>query len=154
MENTSKLDPMKTRDRAYYRQRQKNRVFTELVRFFADEAERRQITKKDLAEALAKDPAQITRWLSAPSNFELDTLSDILLALGAEMDHRIVRFSDRANANYAHPLVVAQPKMTVEISRPKPSADSSALKPTGALKVTTQGSADLHIVPALAVAEP
>jgi hypothetical protein len=58
-----------------------------------------------LAELLAKDPSQITRWLSAPSNFELDTLSDILLALGAEMDHRIVRFGDRIKPNYAHPLI-------------------------------------------------
>jgi hypothetical protein len=103
MENTSKPNSIKKRDVAYYRQRQKNRVFTELVKFFAEEAERRQITKKDLATALARDPAQITRWLSAPSNFELDTLSDILLALGAEMDHRIVRFDDRPKPNYAHP---------------------------------------------------
>lgn len=47
------------------------------------------------AAALEKDPAQITRWLSAPSNFELDTLSDILLALGAEMEHRIVAIEER-----------------------------------------------------------
>jgi hypothetical protein len=105
MANTSKLNPMKRRDVAYYRQRQKNRVFTQLVEFFAEEAERRGITKKELAEAIAKDPAQITRWFSAPSNFEMDTLSDILLALGAEMDHKIVRFADRAKPNYAHPLV-------------------------------------------------
>src|ERR1700738_617125 len=95
MANTSKLNPMKRRDVAYYRQRQKNRVFTALVEFFAQEAERRGVTKKQLAESLSKDPSQITRWLSAPSNFEIDTLSDILLALDAEMDHRIVRFSDR-----------------------------------------------------------
>ena len=109
MENTSKLSPKKRRDAAYYRQRQKNRVFTELARFYAEEVERRGITKKDLAAALSKDPAQITRWLSAPSNFELDTLSDILLALDAEMDHRIVRFDDRARPNQVHPLVPTQP---------------------------------------------
>lgn len=96
---------MKRRDVAYYRQRQKNRVFTSLVEFFAEEAERRGVTKKQLAEALSKDPAQITRWLSAPSNFELDTLSDLLLALDAELDHRIVRFCDRAKPNYTHPLI-------------------------------------------------
>ncbi|WP_143099558.1 helix-turn-helix domain-containing protein [Bradyrhizobium sp. cf659] len=105
MVNTSKLNPMKRRDVAYYRQRQKNRVFTALVEFFAQEAERRGITKKQLAESLSKDPSQVTRWLSSPSNFELDTLSDLLLALDAELDHRIVRFSDRARPNYAHPLV-------------------------------------------------
>jgi hypothetical protein len=106
MANTSKNKPASRRDVAYFRQRQKNRVFTELVSFFAQEAERSGMTKKELAELLAKDPAQITRWLSAPSNFELDTLSDILLALGAEMDHRIVRFADRAKPNYVHPMII------------------------------------------------
>jgi Helix-turn-helix len=105
MPNTSKHEPPSRRDVAYYRQRQKNRVFTDLVRFYAEEAERTGITRKELSELIGKDPAQITRWLSAPSNFELDTLSDVLLALGAEMDHRIVRFSERSPSNYTHPLV-------------------------------------------------
>jgi hypothetical protein len=96
MGNTSSENrPLKRRDIAYYRQRQKNRVFTALAAFFADEARQGNVTKKELAIRLGRDPAQITRWLSAPSNFELDTLSDILLAMGAEMDHEIVRFQDR-----------------------------------------------------------
>ena len=37
-----------------------------IVEFFAQEAERRGFTKKQLAEVLSKDPSQITRWLSAP----------------------------------------------------------------------------------------
>jgi transcriptional regulator with XRE-family HTH domain len=75
------------------------------VEFFAQKAERRGVTKKDLAEALSKNPSQITRWLSAPSNFELDTLSEILLAMDAEMEHRIVRFTDRPKPNFMHPLI-------------------------------------------------
>lgn len=130
MENTSKLDPLKRRDRAYYRQRQKNRIFTELAQFFAEEAEKHGLSKKDLAEALAKDPAQITRWLSAPSNFELDTLSDILLALGAEMDHRIVRFADRAKPNDIHPLVAEQTKMVIKANRSGSLTSSRAPVPT------------------------
>lgn len=140
------------RDRAYYRQRQKNHVFTELVQFFADEAERRQITKKELADALGKDPAQITRWLSAPSNFELDTLSDILLVLGAEMDHRIVRFSDRAKANDAHPLAVAPAPMKMEVTRPRSLGQSYTHNPAKGLKVITRRS-DLKIESAIAVLE-
>lgn len=152
MENTLKLDPMKRRDRAYYRQRQKNHVFMELVQFFADEAERRGITKKDLAEAVARDPAQITRWLSAPSNFELDTLSDILLALGAEMDHRIVRFSDRAKPNEIHPLLMGKPQMTIEIGHPKPRTTGPNPGPTQMLKVTAR-QPDLKIESSIAVSE-
>ena len=118
---------MKRRDVSYYRQRQKNRVFTELVQFFAQEAERRGITKKDLAAALGKDPAQITRWLSAPANFELDTLSDLLLALDAEMDHKIVRFEDRPKPNYAHPLIANHTGTELKIVAPGlPSSTTSA----------------------------
>jgi Helix-turn-helix len=125
MANTSKLNPMKRRDVAYYRQRQKNHVFTALVEFFAEEAQRRGVTKKQLAETLSKDPSQITRWLSAPSNFELDTVSDLLLALGAEMDHKIVRFSDRQKPNYAHPLMA---KCIATVTRPPAVSASSSIK--------------------------
>jgi transcriptional regulator with XRE-family HTH domain len=97
--------PVPERDIQYYRQRHKNRVFEEIVAFFAEEAERRGITKKDIADRLRRDPAQITRWLSSPTNLTLDTISDILLALNAEMDHRVVRLSERPKANVMHPLI-------------------------------------------------
>src|SRR5208282_3088978 len=51
------------------------------MRAFRPPVTQGNVTKKELAIRLGKDPAQITRWLSAPSNFELDTLSDILLAM-------------------------------------------------------------------------
>ena len=106
MEGTSGIRrTISDRNIFYYRQRQKNRVFSEIAAFFAEEAERTGVTKRDLADALRRDPSQITRWLSAPSNLTLDTLSDLLLALGAEMDHSICRFDDRAQPNAAHPLV-------------------------------------------------
>ena len=104
MASTSKKE-LKRRDRAYYRRRQQNHVFAAIAQLFAEEAEKGEISKKELAELLGRDPSQITRWLSAPSNFELDTISDILLALGAEMDHRVVRFAERAKSNIAHPLI-------------------------------------------------
>jgi ribosome-binding protein aMBF1 (putative translation factor) len=106
MENTTKTEKkISRRDRSYYRQRQRNRVFSQLAKFFAEEAERTGITKKELAAALDKDPSQITRLLSGPTNLELDTISDYLLAMGAEMDHSIVKFADRAKPNFAHPTI-------------------------------------------------
>lgn len=104
MENSSK-PALKRRDRAYYQQRQRNRVFAAIVDLFAEEAEKGRITKKGLADMLGKDPSQITRWLSVPNNLELDTISDILLAMDAEMDYRVVRLAERPPANYAHPLI-------------------------------------------------
>jgi hypothetical protein len=106
MDATSGIRPLADRDIYYYRQRQKNRVFTDIVAFFVEEAERTGITKRDIAESLKKDPAQITRWLSAPSNLTLDSISDLLLSLGAELDYRVCRFADRAKPNAAHPAIV------------------------------------------------
>lgn len=105
MGNSSSLKKATRRDAAYYRQRQKNHVFSALVGFFQDEAQRRDITKKDWAEAMGKDPAQCTRWLTSPSNLELDTISDMLLPFEAEMEHRIVRFSEKPRRNSAHHLM-------------------------------------------------
>jgi len=108
MANTSnKLKPKSRREIAYYKQRQRNLQQTELAAFFAEEAEQRGITKKDLADVLGKDPAQITRWLSAPTNLETDTITEILLALDAEMERRIVRFSEKPRPNYVHPLIAS-----------------------------------------------
>jgi hypothetical protein len=105
MADISKLTRNSRRDVAYYIQRQRNRIFEELVAFIAEEAKRRGASKKELADVTERDPAQITRWLSAPSNFETDTITELLLPFDAEMEHRIVRFSDRAKANYAHPVI-------------------------------------------------
>lgn len=96
----------KPREIFYYRQRFKNRVFNRLSSFFAQESERSGITKREIAERLGKDPAQITRWLSGPGNVTMDTLSDLLFAMGAEPEPpQIVRFADRPKPNYVDPLI-------------------------------------------------
>jgi hypothetical protein len=115
MENTLKQNErFSVRDIAYYRRRHQNRLFSALAQFFATEAEHGRITRKEIAARLSKDPAQITRWLSGPTNFEADTISDILLAMGAEMDYSIVRFSDRPKPNYAHPLSIITSARTTQ----------------------------------------
>src|SRR4051812_615429 len=105
MENTSKLSPVSDRDIFYYQRRNQNRIFEALTSFFAEEAERRGISKKDICDSIRRDPATITRLLSTPSNVTADTVSTFLLSLGAEMDYRIVRFSERSPSNEMHPLI-------------------------------------------------
>jgi hypothetical protein len=107
MEGTSKTTHkvIPLRDRAYYRRRQQNKIFSRITQFFATEAAAGRISKKEIANKLDRDPAQITRWLSYPANLESDTISDLLLAMGAEMDHEIVSFADRKTPNYAHPAI-------------------------------------------------
>lgn len=116
MENISNLEVIKDRDLFYYRRRSQNRLFEALTSFFAEEAERRGITKRDIAESLRRDPAQITRWLTGPSNLTLDSISDLLLSLGSEMDYSVVKFEDRPQPNEMHSLIarLLHPRVTVE----------------------------------------
>lgn len=74
-----------SKDVYFFRQRHKNKVFQTVVAYFAQQAEREGLTKKELAARLQKDPSQITRWFSGPGNWTLDTISDLLLAMNAEM---------------------------------------------------------------------
>ena len=100
MDNTS--DPIADRELFYYRARQRNRIFDGIVGYFATRAENYGVTKREIARRLGRDPAQVTRWLSQPSNLTLDTISDLLLAMGAEMDGEIRSFDDYARPNDTH----------------------------------------------------
>jgi len=105
MENTSN-SRARPRDIAFFRQRLKNRIFSAIAEFFAEEAAAGRTTKKQIASFLDRDPSQITRWLTTPSNMTLDTVSDLLLALDAEPGNFVIeRLSTKRKPNYAHPLV-------------------------------------------------
>lgn len=106
MENTLEIKAPARRDYVYFRQRQKNKVFQSVAAFFAKQAEERGLTKKELARLLDKDPAQITRWLSGPGNWELDTISDLLLAMGAEMDFDVTSLFRDVKGGRSGPVTV------------------------------------------------
>ena len=64
------------------------------------------VRKKDIAQNLGVNPSQISRWLSGPANWENDTISDLLYAVGAEPETIAVQFSvrERQKSNRYHPL--------------------------------------------------
>jgi hypothetical protein len=68
---------------AYFRERQRLRLYEVVVTEFL----RSGITKAELARRMGRKPEQITRWLGAPGNWTLDTVSDLLLAISrSELD--------------------------------------------------------------------
>jgi len=105
-------------DISYYRQRARNRVWEVVVRALEQSGKR----KKDIAEFLGVPPSQISRWLSGPGNWEIDTATDLLLASGAEMDFQAARFADRPKPNYHHQL---NAPVHSEIRKSPPSSASS-----------------------------
>lgn len=90
---------------AYYNRRLQNRVFDEVIQAFAHEAKAGRISRATLAKRIGKKPEQITRYLSNPSNFTLDTISTILIGLGAELDPTVAFLRDKPAINYAPPLI-------------------------------------------------
>ncbi|MEJ1965144.1 MAG: helix-turn-helix transcriptional regulator [Gammaproteobacteria bacterium] len=102
MANTSFTAPSE-RDIFYFRTRCRNRFYQAVVAYFALQAQEKGLTQAELAKLLGKDAAQINRWLSGPGNWTLDTISDLLLAMNAELDepHVISFDEERSDARSA-----------------------------------------------------
>ena len=97
----------------FFRQRMKNRIYDAVIAAVEDAAKANGMRKKDIAEKLGVNPSQVTRWLSGPANWEVDTISDLLFAVGAELDIDAVLFADRdgatARRRQARPILDALP---------------------------------------------
>src|ERR1700733_13807570 len=78
--------PISLRTRLLYRRRLQNRLQRLLRRAFRDEQKRTGLTQKELAERIGKDKSKVNQWLSIASNLTLETISDLLLGLGVDLD--------------------------------------------------------------------
>ena len=97
--------PVSEWDLEYFRTRFRNRVYSSVLGTYQSAFDEGRITKAALARRLKKDPAQITRLFAGSSNWTLDTVSDLLIAIGAELEPEIIFICERGKSNYSHPAI-------------------------------------------------
>lgn len=90
MRNISQTSTVDLFDLHYFRQRQRNNFYDAVISRFVALAKTEGLTKKQLAQRLGKSPAQITKLLKGSTNMQMDTISDLLLAMGAEIRPEVV----------------------------------------------------------------
>ena len=96
MRDTTELKkPIPRREKYFFRQRLKNKIYQAMMANFAKMAEYNGLTRAILAERIGKDPSRITGWLSGPCNIELDTLSDLLLGMDSELEPQVLFLYDK-----------------------------------------------------------
>jgi DNA-binding phage protein len=92
----------------YLRQRLRNRLHNLVLEEFIKRENAGTLTKADLARRIGKRPEQITRWLGVSGNWTLDTISDLLAAMGGELEPAFTSFADRLSMTFQPQLVMCK----------------------------------------------
>lgn len=91
----------------YFQGSTKDNAHEEILRIFLESSERDGVTRAFIARRIGKTPEQITRWLGAPGNWTLDTLTNLAIAMGYRPRVTLERLSDIRQSNQSHPLAQA-----------------------------------------------
>jgi hypothetical protein len=68
---------------AYFQERLRGRIFDFILGIFLDE-QKNGLTQAKLARRIGRTADVVNRWLGAPSNLTVDTISDLLVGIAAE----------------------------------------------------------------------
>lgn len=80
----------------YFQERLRNRLHETVLKEYLRQHDLNGTRKSQIALRLGKDPAQITRWLGAPGNWTIDTISDLLIAMGNELSLGVRQVASQA----------------------------------------------------------
>jgi len=115
---------------AIFSQRYKNSVYEEVIKAVEKAAAECGTTRSGIADNLGYSKAHISRLLSGPSNWTLDTISNLLYAIDAEMVSKVMFFEDCPKQNHYHemgePVVVAKRTSTIKYHSPVTRSKTSS----------------------------
>lgn len=115
--------------RSFFREQFKHRLHEVVLRkYLALKDSRPEFTKRVLARRIARSPEQVTRWLGAAGNLTLDTVSDLLLGMGAVPDVFVFDVSGltplRRDEHNLETMLKRQKRPQPGIGIPKPGSNA------------------------------
>ena len=94
---------------SYFRERFRDRLYDLVMEEFLKQDAKNGLTRAEVARRIGRRPEQITRWFSAPGNWTLETVSDLLLAVAkSEPGVKLLSLEGRPVRNYRGQTVTIQ----------------------------------------------
>ncbi len=122
--------PIQVADLAYERERFRNIIHEMVLRNFVTSSKLTNLNRANLARRLQKRPEQITRWLSGPSNWTLDTVADLMVAMELDPASLLNARPNDAPSNRVHAVaaLASAPRWVSELkSTPRSKGEKSAI---------------------------
>ena len=114
---------------AYFRERFRDRLYELVVSEFLKQERAGGLSKAEVARRIGRKPEQITRWLGAPGNWTLETVSDLLLAIcKSELNFSLAPLQSRPQADFQGAEWIKTPSM-IDPMEPKTTHGSFILDP-------------------------
>ena len=115
-------------DKSYFRAKTRRHFHNAVLTKFLELSDDTQISKAKLARRLNISPSQITRWLSSPGNWQIDTLSDLLLAMSCQASLFAEELASVGPANYVHPASTESSKEENDLIEQTPTKSEEQTK--------------------------
>jgi hypothetical protein len=110
---------------AYLRARNKARLYEEVL----GEFEKSGLTQSQLARRLGKRPEVVSRFLSAPGNWEIDSISDYVFAMqGGELGYSLEHPLEESARNDVEPSWLSDMANSVTVKVTPSSGEITRLK--------------------------